>query len=56
MHLVRTLKNPLTNLLVMTTLHTFDGHPRVYRRKNERFADSCVIERNHFGVGNIMVW
>lgn len=36
-------------------LYRADGRPRVYRRKNERFADCCVIERDRFGGGNVMV-
>lgn len=28
----------------------------VYRRRNERFADACVKERNHFGGASTMVW
>lgn len=33
-----------------------DGRRRVYRRRNERYADSCVIERDRFGGGSVMVW
>ena len=30
---------------------------RVYRRRNERYADCCVLERDHFGGGgSVMVW
>jgi transposase len=29
---------------------------RVYRRRGERFADSCVLERDRFGGGSVMVW
>lgn len=39
----------------MTTEHKADGRPRVYRRKNGRFANRCVIERDHYGGGNVMV-
>jgi hypothetical protein len=28
----------------------------VYRRENERFADCCVIEKDRFGGGNVMMW
>ena len=30
-----------------------DGRERVYRRRGERFADACVIERDRFGDGSI---
>ena len=33
-----------------------DGRGRVYRRKRERFADACVIERDCFGGGSLLVW
>ena len=33
-----------------------DGRIRCYRRRNERFADNCVLERNRFGGGSVMVW
>ena len=33
-----------------------DGRRRVYRRRNERYADCCVIERDRFGGGSVMVW
>ena len=30
---------------------------RVYRTRNERYADCCVLERDRFGVGcSVMVW
>ena len=29
---------------------------RAYRRRVERFADACVLERNMFGGGSLMVW
>ena len=34
------------------------GRERVYRRRGERFADVCVIERDRFGAGSIsvLVW
>lgn len=38
------------------TLSHADGRVRVYRRKNERFADCCVVERDRFGGGSVMVW
>lgn len=33
-----------------------DGRERVYRRRGERFADACVIERDRFGGGSVLVW
>ena len=33
-----------------------DGRRRVYRRRGERFADACVLERDRFGGGSVMVW
>lgn len=33
-----------------------DGRFRVYRRRNERFADNCVLEHDRFGGGGVMVW
>ena len=38
------------------TLYRADGRRRVYRRRGERFADACVIERDRFGGGSVMVW
>ena len=38
------------------TLFRADGRRRVYRRRGERFVDACVIERDRFGGGSIMVW
>ena len=29
---------------------------RAYRRRGERFADACVVERDRFGGGSVMVW
>ena len=31
------------------TLYRADGRRRVYRRRGERFADACVVERDRFG-------
>jgi hypothetical protein len=28
----------------------------VYRRVGERYADACVIQRQSFGGGSVMVW
>jgi hypothetical protein len=37
-------------------LDSSDGRSRVYRRVGERYADACVIQRQSFGGGNVMVW
>ena len=38
--------------------HLFRADSRrcVYRRRNERYVDCCVIERDRFGGGSVMVW
>ena len=33
-----------------------DGREIVYRRREERFADACVIERDRFGGSLVLVW
>ena len=33
-----------------------DGGIRVFRRRGEHFADNCLLERDRFGRGSIMVW
>ena len=34
-----------------------DGQIRVYRRRNERYTESCTLERDRFGGGrSVMVW
>ena len=33
-----------------------DGRIRVFRRREERFADNCLIERDRFRDGSVMVW
>ena len=33
-----------------------DGRVRVYRRRNERYAQCCVRERYRLGGGSVMVW
>jgi hypothetical protein len=38
------------------TLFRPNGRPRVYRRRGERFTDACVLERDRFGGGSVMVW
>jgi len=37
-------------------LSTADGRIRVFRRKGERFAQTCLLERHCFGEGRVMVW
>ena len=37
-------------------LYRSDGRQCVYRRRGERFADSCVVERDRFGGGSVIVW
>ena len=37
------------------TLYRADGRRRVYGRRGERFADACVVERDRFGGGSVMV-
>ena len=37
------------------TLYHVDGR-RVYRRRGEHFANTCVVERDQFGGGSVMVW
>ena len=32
-----------------------DGRVLVYRRRNERYADACVMERDQFGGGSVIV-
>ena len=33
-----------------------DGRVRVYRRRNERYAQCFIRERDRFGGGSVMVW
>ena len=33
-----------------------DRRARIWRRPKERFADCCVIERDPYGAGSVMVW
>ena len=33
-----------------------DGRQRVYRRLGERYARNCIVERNRFGGGSVMIW
>ena len=38
------------------TLYRADGRRHMYRRRGERFANACVVERDRFGGGSVMVW
>ena len=33
-----------------------DGRIRFFKRRGERFADNCLIKRDRFGGGSVMVW
>lgn len=33
-----------------------DGRVRVFRRRGERFHHNCLLERDRFGGGSVMVW
>ena len=33
-----------------------DGRIRAFRRRGERFADNCLVEKDRFGGGSVMVW
>ena len=37
-------------------LYRADGRQRVYRRDGERYRDNCLLERDRFGGGGLMVW
>jgi transposase len=37
-------------------LDSSDGRSRVYRRVGERYTVACVIQRQSFGGGSVMVW
>ena len=37
-------------------LYRADGRQRVYRRNGERYRDNCLVERDRFGGGALMVW
>jgi len=37
-------------------LRTADGRVCVFRRKGERFAQNCMLERDRFGGGSVIVW
>jgi hypothetical protein len=37
-------------------LDSSDDRSRVYRRVGERYADACVIQRQSFVGGSVMVW
>ena len=38
------------------TLFCPDGRRREFRRREERFADAGVLDRDRFGGGSVMVW
>ena len=38
------------------SLYRSEGRQRVYRHNGEGFADACVVERDRFGGGSVMVW
>ena len=38
------------------SLSEADGRVRVWRRIGERYSDACVVERDRFGGGSVMVW
>lgn len=33
-----------------------DGRVRVYRRRGERYTEPCVVERDQFRGGSVMIW
>lgn len=33
-----------------------DGRRRVWRQRNERFKDCCIVEHDQWGSGSVMVW
>lgn len=37
-------------------ISTADGRTRIWRRRGERYADQCVMERDAWGGASIMVW
>ena len=37
-------------------LRRSDGRTRVWRRRGERYADSCIQETDRWGGGSVMVW
>ena len=39
-----------------SNLSHHDGRIQVFRRRGERFANNCLIERDRFGGGSVMVW
>ena len=39
------------------TIHRGNSRVRVYRRRNERYADCCVLERDRFwDGGSVLIW
>jgi hypothetical protein len=54
------LKCDVVGLILFTDesrfhLDSSGGRSRVYRRVGERYADACVIQRQSFGGGSVMV-
>ena len=37
-------------------IHHNDGRARIYRRRNERYAQNCIREVYPYGGGGVMVW
>ena len=37
-------------------LSVADGRGRVWRKRGERYADACVMERDRWGGAAVMVW
>ena len=37
-------------------LYRGNGRKRVYRRVGECYRDNCVLERDRFGGGGLMLW
>ena len=37
-------------------LYNSDGRWRVYRRRGERLNDACIVQREQYGGGSVMVW
>ena len=37
-------------------LFNVDGRRRVFRRRNERYSNTCIVEHERYGGGSVMVW
>ena len=57
---VRTTRAGWANVLFTDetrfNLERSDGRVRVYRRKGERYRNACILEKNRFGGGSVMIW